>query len=487
MRIWNRFYFRLSAVFLILIAFLAVMQARISSDVFDRRRDEIDQRANAMLAADMAREISPYPDPKENQEEIGSAIHYMMVLNPRIEIYLLAPDGTIEAYFADSEMPVVDRSIGIVPIENFLSGRAVFPLYGDDPRRPDRPSTFSVARLNPGDPDGGYLYIILRSSLYDAARTQIAGYYYNVALRRGLLFSLPIVAVLGLMVFFLLTKRLRTLTEVVRAFGNGDHGIRAPDSASDEIGELAGSFNSMAAMIGDSIEALRKAETNRRDLVANISHDLKTPLAAIGGYAETLLEKGVFLDEAKRKSYLETALASVETMRNRVDDLFRLSELEDGALTLKEEPFSLAELCQDVVMQLRPLAEHLRVDLKLEPPEDLCRVNGDISQLERVVANLVENALRFAPVGTEVSVGLARADESIRVSVTDSGPGISVDQAGKVFDRFYTGEPSRTSGHSGLGLAIAKRIVELHDGTIGVVVRPEGGSVFHFSIPSLGS
>lgn len=483
---WRGFYLKTSFIFLILIAFLAIIQARISSDVFDNRRDEIDQRANVMLAADMAREISPFPDVESSGDEIGSAIHYMMVLNPTIEIYLLAPDGSIQAYFADTDMPLSEDHVDIRPIREFLAADRVLPIYGDDPRRPGSPSTFSVAQLDPESPRGGFLYVVLRSSRYDVAKSQISDDYYNIALRRGLLLSLPIVAILGFMVFFLLTRRLRSLTGIVKDFGAGNHGIRARVSSSDEIGELAGSFNSMAKTIEDNLDALQKSETNRRELVANISHDLKTPLAAISGYTETILEKGDSLDESERRSYLEISLGSVETIRNRVDDLFRLSELENDGMMLKIEPFSLSELCQDVVMQLKPLAAKKQVVLRLDPPVDLCQVRGDIYQVERVVMNLIDNAARFAPTGTDVVVSLIRESDLIRVNVEDSGPGLSEEDSSRVFDRFYTGDPSRSSGHSGLGLAIAKRIVELHGGHIGVKSEDGKGAVFFFTMPSLG-
>lgn len=483
---WRGFYLKTSLVFMILIAFLAIMQARISSDVFDNRRDEIDQRANVMLAADMALEISPYPDVEQYGDEIGSAIHYMMVLNPTIEIYLLDSEGAIEAYFADTDMPLSEDRVDIRPIQEFFAANRVLPIYGVDPRRPGSPSTFSAAQLNPQSPDNGYLYIILRSSRYDLARSQITDSYYNTALRRGLLLSLPVVAVIGFMMFFLLTRRLRSLTGIVREFGEGNHGVRARISSSDEIGELAGSFNSMATTIEDNLEALQRAESERRELVANISHDLKTPLAAISGYTETLLEKGENLSEEERRLYLEISQGSVETMRKRVDDLFRLSELENSGLTLKIEPFSLSELCQDVVLQLKPMGARRQVDLRMDRPADLCQVQGDIYQFERVLTNLIDNALRFAPAESEVTVSLIKENDVIRVNITDAGPGLSEEESSRVFDRFYTGDPSRSSGHSGLGLAIAKRIIDLHSGQIGVESEEGKGAIFFFTMPSLG-
>jgi signal transduction histidine kinase len=482
---WNRFYVKISLVFLILIIFLAALHTRISSRVFNRQRDEIDQRANVMLAADMAREIEPYLGSGKPDDGVGSAIHYMMVLNPLIEIYLLSSDGAILEYFADSESPVVSDRVDLNPVNLLLQGNDVFPIYGDDPRRPDHPSTFSVAPLDAtGEPDG-YLYIVLQSSLYDSARIEIEGSYFRAALRESLLLTLPFVAILGIVLFFFLTMRLQRLTRIVREFGAGAYDIRAEFVSNDEIGELAGSFNTMASTIERSVARIEQVEGNRRELVANISHDIRTPLAAMSGYTETLIDKDATLSAKERKQYLEISLKSVDSIRSLVDDLFALSKLEAKDHTLELEEFSLSDLCQDVVMLLGPMAENAQVILVLVPPEELFFVSGDISMLERVLVNLVENALRYAPEGTQVVLSLERTGLFARVSVSDKGAGLSQDQSDHVFERFYTGDLSRSSGHSGLGLAIARRIVELHGGLIGVNSRLGSGSTFYFEIPSL--
>ena len=467
-------------MFLVLIVLLAALLARITSNVFDQQRDEIDQRANAMLAADMAKEIQPYLTTDSDAGQIGSAIHYMMVLNPLIEIYLLSGDGTILSFFADTDTALQTNHVALGPIEGYLSGEQALPVYGEDPRRPEQPSTFSVAALTLSSGRQGYLYVILRSSLYDSARSEIEDDYYRAALRKSLLFTLPFVTLLGLVLFSFLTLRLRKLTEVVRRFGSdsGAYGVRAAVASRDEIGELARSFNTMASRI-------EEAETRRRDLVANISHDIRTPLAVINGYTETLLEKGARLSIEERTQYLEISLASVKSISRLVDDLFALSKLEAHDHTLNPEEFSLSELCQDLVMQMKPLAENHQVHIHLESPSELLSVSGDISMLERVLANLIDNALRYSPENSRIVLSLVKTNSNARVTVTDSGPGMSQDQQARVFDRFYTGDPSRSSGHSGLGLAIARRIVELHGGTIGVSGSPGKGSSFFFEIPLL--
>lgn len=435
-----------------------------------------------MLAADMAREIRPYLDAGTDDAAVGSAIHYMMVLNPLIEIYVLAEDGGIRAFFADSDEAIRLDRVDLAPIASFLSGRESFPIYGDDPRRPSMPSTFSVAPLPLETGESGYLYVILGSGLYDSARIAIEDTYFRAAFRESLLYTVPLVAVIGLIVFFILTARLKRLTRIVGAFGAGDFSTRARFTSRDEIGELAESFNRMAATIQQSVAAKEQAERERRDLVANISHDLRTPLAAIRGYTETILDKGESLSVVERERFLTTSLASIDALAGMVEDLFELSRLEAREERLHGEDFSVAELCQDTVMKLAPLAERYGVGLSLTAPTELFPVHGEIPMLERVLTNFIDNAFRYAPAGSTIEVSLVRSGDSVRVQVSDQGPGLSPEERGRVFDRFYTGDPSRTSGRSGLGLAIAKRIVELHGGTIGVTGDPGSGSTFYFEL-----
>jgi signal transduction histidine kinase len=346
---FRSFYVRLSLVFLALILILAVLHARIAANVFDRQREEIDQRANAMLAADMAKEIEPYIGAGEegDGEALGSAIHYMMVLNPLIEIYLISGSGEILSYFAVTSSTVHLERVDIAPVRAFLGRDDPFPIYGDDPRRPNEATTFSAAPLKvPGGGDG-YVYVVLRSSLYDSARSEIEDEYFRAAFRESLFYTLPLVALLGLLVFFLLTYRLQGLTNVVRAFGNGAYDVRATVASRDEVGELAASFNFMARQIESSVEAIERAERERRDLVANISHDLRTPLSSIRGYIETLLHREPSLSADDRKKYLEISLSSAEALGRLVDDLFELSRLERAGQGISSEVFSLSELCHD--------------------------------------------------------------------------------------------------------------------------------------------
>jgi signal transduction histidine kinase len=332
---------------------------------------------------------------------VASAIHYMMVLNPAIEIYVLDSLGRILAFFAEGGRPLALERVDLGPVRDFLADPEDLPIYGDDPRSPGEKTHFSAAELELGAGETGYLYVVLRSSLYDAAQEGLGSSLVGETLRDSLVITVPLVALLGLLAFFLVTRRLETLSRTVRAFGSEVAGsqekIRARVSSRDEIGELARSFNQMADTIEANLRKLEAADRTRRELVANISHDLRNPLASIRGYTETLMAKDSELSPEERRRYLRISLDRAAALSRLIDGLFELSKLEAPDIRPKPERFSLAELVQDVVMHLRHEATSNDVSLAAEEPQDLFFVVADLQMIERVLINLIDNPIRHSP------------------------------------------------------------------------------------------
>jgi len=226
----------------------------------------------------------------------------------------------------------------------------------------------------------------------------------------------------------------------------------------------------------------------RRELVANVSHDLRTPLASLHGYLETLVLKGDRLDPAERRRYLEIAARHSGKLGRRVTELFELSKLDACDVRLQRERFSPAELVQDVVQKFQLQSERTGVELATERRGDLPFVDADIGLVERALENLLGNAIRHTPGGGRVTVCVDTAAGNARIVVSDTGPGIATDELDSVFDRFYRGRNGESSGEgAGLGLAIAKRIVELHGGTIRADSPPGEGAVLSFTLPLAGA
>jgi signal transduction histidine kinase len=483
-RLFSSFYARLSTIFLLLILGLGAGCIVIAFSSASHLFDDVEQLLNREYARSIAEEIRPLVADGFSAERVKGAIHYMMVLNPMVEIYLLDAKGGILAYFLNPAERIERNTVDLGPVRAFVQSTGHARILGADPRSLTRARPFSAAPL-PMGAENGYVYIILGGERYDASLRMIRDSYY---LRAGLVaFFLAIAATLiaGLSLFFFLTRRLTTLTNAVRGFEQGDLERRVDARGRDELGLLARTFNEMAATIAADVEKLRLAERMRRDLIGNISHDLRSPLASIQGYLETMAMKDAQLGSEERLRFLEISLRNTASLRLLVEELFELAKLEAKQVELRREPLPIAELAQDVALKMGPAAQGREITLVVEPAGDLPLVSCDVGMIERVLTNLIDNALRFTPAGGTVRVLLDAEQESVRVTVADTGVGIAAEDLPHVFERFYRADKSRdrATGGAGLGLAIARQIVELHGGRLTVESAPGHGARFSFVLP----
>jgi signal transduction histidine kinase len=241
----------------------------------------------------------------------------------------------------------------------------------------------------------------------------------------------------------------------------------------------------MADTIAANMENLKQTDRLRRELVANVSHDLRSPLASIQGYTETILMKQETLPPEELRKYLETILSDAKQLNRLVEELFELSKLDAKQIKPNLETFSLTELLQDVSMKFKSHASKFNIQLMTDLPKQLYFVHADIGMIERVLSNLIENAMNFTPARGRVELSLHQHDGQLRVRVLDTGKGISAEDIPHIFDRFYTGDRSRSRSvrGSGLGLAISQKIMELHHSSIAVTSKLNKGSVFEFDLP----
>ncbi len=486
-KFFRTFYGKLSAIFLVLLLILGIVQVLITVQASMRFVDETDQKLNIHLARDMAAEFKPALTDSLSLPQIEHMIHYMMVMNPKVEIYLLNQDGKILAFFADPKKKVQKDHVELKPVHKFIDSGKEELILGDDPRHPGRKRPFSAATIQIGKNVNGYLYIIIGGEQYDTAASMIRESYILKTTLKGLLFTLIFTGIIGLTLFFFMTKRLRRMTEVVKDFEKGHLDRRISVKTNDEIGQVGISFNKMADTIVANMEELKQTDNLRRELVANVSHDLRSPLASIQGYIETIMMKEAELNPEDRLKYLETILNNTTMLSKLVEELFELSKLDAKQIQPKSEPFSIAELTQDIVMKFQPNAEKTKINLKAELPQNLPLVYGDIGLIERALSNLMENALRYTPANGTVKVELSGIDHKIRISISDTGVGIPKDELPHIFERFYRVEKSRSreKGGTGLGLAIAKKILEIHNSTISVESEPNVGTTFYFDLKTL--
>ena len=298
-----------------------------------------------------------------------------------------------------------------------------------------------------------------------------------------LVFAGGIAMSLGYFVAAALTDRISAVCRGAEAIAEGDLAARVPVVGKDEVSHLAATFNQMAERLQEADRQQRELDTLRRDLIAWVGHDLRTPLASTRVIVEALAD-GMIDDPETAQRYLRTAQRDIQSLTLLIDDLFDLAQMDAGGLKLERQPTSLAGLIADTVESFSALAGQRDVALRgsAEPGVDPALV--DARQISRVLANLVGNALRHTPAGGAVTVRAWPVDGCVQVEVADTGEGIPSEDLARVFERFYRGEKSRSraTGGSGLGLAIAKAVVEAHDGQIWAESQPGQGARFSFSI-----
>jgi two-component system phosphate regulon sensor histidine kinase PhoR len=245
---------------------------------------------------------------------------------------------------------------------------------------------------------------------------------------------------------------------------------------------VAGTGGGGAVLVLHDITDLRRADQIRRDFVANVSHELRTPLTAIRGYVEALLDDDD--RDPHTQQFLEIIDRHSTRMERLVKDLLRLARLDAKQEPLDIAPCSLQQLFTTVVADLAPNIEAKRQQVSIHVEPDAASIQADPAKLHDVLRNLVENAVNYSPDQAVIELAARRGEGAVVITVSDSGPGIPPEDLGRVFERFYRVDKSRSRpGGTGLGLAIVKHLVELHNGTASVANRPEGGATFTITLP----
>ena len=289
-------------------------------------------------------------------------------------------------------------------------------------------------------------------------------------------------ALIAFVVFGPVRRRLRQVQDATERLGQGDQSARAPDHGGDEVAAVARSFNRMAEELGTRAEALRVSDQARRQLLADVSHELNTPLTAMRGYLETIAMPNAALDAETRDRYFGIVMEETHRLEQIIGDLLDLARLEGSGTAMQYAAVSVPALLERVATRHeRDLQKH-GVTLVRTVGPDADSVAGDANRLEQALQNLAANALRHTPSGGTITLSAERAGTQLRIRVEDTGPGIAPEYLPVVFDRFYKADNSRTSGGSGLGLSIVKAIVERHGGT--VTVRNGPGALFEILLPA---
>ena len=463
---WYRsFYFRFGFTFVLFVVFLIVVQGFVSNAV--RMRSPLRGRAPNAVVAIVAADVTALLNQSANVDVDEYLKREYAQAQP---IYVVMRDGRL----ASNRSTPLARDMRRY-VDTLLAGSG-------DPAPPRVPIPFVTAPIQ----TGGVLRAIVVLPPNPASRGPRGpgGELDRLASIPGTALLVLLTIVAAAIIFEPARRRLKLLQQASVQLGSGDLTARAPATGGDEVAQVAAAFNRMAEELAVRDEALRTSDRLRRQMLADVSHELKTPLTAMRTYVETLQAEDISLDRETRERYFATLERETLRLDRIVKDLLDLARLENSVVHLDLRVFATRRVFEHVVRRHQPEIERRRIQVQIDIPSSADQMVADPDRIEQVVENLFANGLRHTPDGGTMTLAATIDDDAVALSVADSGAGIPPEHVPHVFERFYKVDSSRAngSGGSGLGLSISRAIVERHGGTLAVASRP-GHTVFTITLP----
>lgn len=480
---YNSLFWKISFVFFLLLATVGIAHVYISYNSSREYLDEVNQRINHDTAKNIIENSTPFYNGKVIKPALSEMFHHVMAINPNLEVYLVDPKGKIIAWFPP-EKKLVRESINIAPIKNFIQDNNKSLIRGDDPLNPGTQKVFSAHPLTMNKMLYAYIYVVLNGNTKQVeSDTLFTSYLWQISYRTmGI--TLFFTFLIGLLIIQTITKNYSKILNIMQRFREGDLNARINlDSLSSEK-QLAEMFNEMADILTTNIDKLKEVENLRRELIANVSHDLRTPIAIIRGYLETLQIKEDTISPEDRKRYIDIVSQSTVKLEKLVNELFELSKLEANQIRPHKEPFIISELVNDISSKYQMIAFDKKIKIETYLSKELAPVLADISLIERVIQNLLDNALKFTPKGGTISITTEKCiNNTVKITISDTGIGIPEKDRERIFARYYRANNyTDLKNSTGLGLAIAKKILDLHDSTLELISAEQKGSSFIFKL-----
>jgi signal transduction histidine kinase len=482
-RIKGSLFWRISGLFLLIFIILGIAFDIITITLAKRYADETMQKLNANVASHMLNHVKPFVDGRLNEEAVETIMRSMMAVNPSLEVYIIDPKGRmLTSVVLHQEVSPTTISTG--PIKKFINDGGSSLVYGDDPRNPGKRKIFSAAPVYENGVLLGYVYMVLAGSEFDGIAMKLQENYLKEIGLRSFGVTLGAAFLIGLFLLWLLMRSLTNIVDTVNKIGAGDLDSRINLASGGELAHLSVTINQMAETLQQNVGKLREVDNLRRDLIANISHDIRTPISIVHGYVETLIIKQKEISEEEKMEYLKTIITNTGRLERLVADLFELSKLESKQITPKKEVVYLSDLIQDLSSKYKLRAAEKNISFETDCSTGNPTVYADVAMIDRVLQNLIDNAINYTPGGGRVSVVIDNDGHGrVLIQVSNTGPGIPQDEIPRIFDRYYKVE-SRVGHGTGLGLAIVKNILELHDTSIVVHSEPLK-NIFSFHLPLL--
>lgn len=484
--LYQRLSLSLLLVFIIIISVFYLWSVQLEKQA----RYESEQNLHLSLAANLARDNPLLQQGVYDHNALKNLFHTLMVLGPAFEFYFLDPKGNILTHSLPPSL-IKRNTVDVSPLIRLTQNQAVLPVYGDDPQHQTRQKIFSAAPVFNGATLQGYLYVIVAGERYETAferQNTNRQVKLSMVIFIGAMLFLFIV-MLGLFAYF--TRPLRLLNREITALKSAGFDTSKvklthwKQHSHNEVHMLGEVFEAMAEQIHEQLQQLRQNDSQRRELLADISHDLRTPLASLQGYIETISLNAENLTPERQQKYIDVSLKNARQLKQLIDQIFELAHLEGGQVSLNLESFNLAELLYDVMAKFTLKAQEKNITMKIIPQSSSLLIHSDIAKLERIVSNLIENAIRHTPCSGIISIVIEPQEkQQCQVKVIDNGTGIKAEELSYIFDTRYRASNSIQSNekHTGLGLAITKKLLELLKSEIRVTSKLGKGTEFSFDV-----
>ncbi|WP_440903615.1 sensor histidine kinase [Catenovulum sp. SX2] len=420
-----------------------------------------------------------------NKADLKQVFHTQMLLGPEWEFYATDANGNILAYSAPDDV-VKLKQIDLAPIKLFLAGQQ-YPIYGSDPRTPGKSKIFSAAPIYTPQGDlTGYLYVVIGGQKFTGLVDILSASQVLQNSLIILLLSLLFAAIVLALIIHIVSRPVRQVSQQLHSFVDSRFSQLPQQQkhwfSSDEIVLLQQDIQLAAAHIQQQFSQIKSTEQLRTELLSHISHDFRTPLTALNGYLETWL---IAKEQQKSPLLIESAHKNAQQLGQLVEALFELARLENGDIKTHFENINLVELALDVVQRLSFQAQQAKVKINVIAADNSSpMVIADIAKLERILVNLIENAIRHTPENGNIDVVIQVKSEQSIIKIIDSGVGIPDHELEHIFQAKYKASNSKSQQlNAGLGLAIVNHLLKLHNSEIKVASKPQHGSEFSFALP----
>lgn len=491
------FYSKLSLGLVISFIVMGIILLVLAQYLTRSYQNEIEQKLHYQLAEHVVHDNELLKNGEIDNVALKNAFHSMMILGPSFEFYILGPQGQVKTYSAEPQR-IKKQVVDIKPIQAFLSNQSNLPILGEDPRSEDTHKIFSAApifeNIQGKEVLQAYLYIIIGGEIYDGIVDLLQQSHILSLAAWSLVLAMLFGLVIILILFALLTRPLRRLTQDMqqlrqKGFEPGQLPLSQwQQNSADEIERLGSTFNEMAKTLNVQYQKVKNTDELRRELISYVSHDLRTPLASLQGYLETWHLKNKELTPQESEELINIAMKNAQHMSRLIEQLFELAHLDSETVILYTEPVCIAEFAQDVLQKMALEASKQQISLNIEPKDSSIMVMANIEKLENVITNIIDNALRHCEAGDSINIEVlsSKIAGHFSVSIKDTGLGIAEKDLPFIFDAHFKASNSvcGKGRNSGLGLAISKRIIELHGSELNVISVLGEGTQFSFELRS---